>query len=370
LRPRTDSDVAIIGTGPAGASAAIALANAGYDVALFERQRPAKPQPGEVLAAAARAPLEALGLWPAFLALDPIAGNGQVSIWGRAKAYEAPGLFNAYGAGWHIDRRRFDGLLRQAAIDAGARLFPISRLTGTVAGAKGDWALQFDGRQEHRACFVVDASGRSRAFARKVGAAYENDDDLVGLPSRFTGRRGRAAEPPQLLMEAADIGWWYSAPLPGNDLVVGLMTDPGTMMSLDLRDAGIWRRHLDRTVAMAGLLSAYGDGIGPNVLLANSGRVTPAGGANWLAAGDAAASYDPLAGQGVMSALWGGVKAGEAVSNWFHGRRAPLEAYIRAQDTAYRRYLENKRAYYRQERRWPDSPFWRAQQDCSQGHAA
>src|ERR1035437_4455588 len=60
-------DAVIVGAGPAGSSAAIRLARAGWSVALIEKQRfPRRKVCGECIAASNLPLLEALGIGPAF----------------------------------------------------------------------------------------------------------------------------------------------------------------------------------------------------------------------------------------------------------------------------------------------------------------
>ncbi|CAA9514798.1 MAG: hypothetical protein AVDCRST_MAG67-3023, partial [uncultured Solirubrobacteraceae bacterium] len=63
-----DADVAIVGTGPAGAAAAIACARSGLRVALLERSRLPRERPGETLHPGVEAPLRELGVLERVLA--------------------------------------------------------------------------------------------------------------------------------------------------------------------------------------------------------------------------------------------------------------------------------------------------------------
>ncbi|MGV3741551.1 MAG: NAD(P)/FAD-dependent oxidoreductase [Burkholderiaceae bacterium] len=137
---RTEFDAIIIGAGPAGSTAAIRLAQAGWSVALIEKQRfPRRKVCGECLAAGNLTLLDALGVGAAFHALagpelkqvallhggDSIAADlpacdGQPHAWGRA-----------------LGREQLDVLLLQRAIALGAHVlqpWAVQRVDGQ-AGA-------------------------------------------------------------------------------------------------------------------------------------------------------------------------------------------------------------------------------------------
>ena len=142
----------MIGAGPAGCAAAIALARAGRQVLLLERQAEARESVcGEFLGADAAAALAALGLDPA--ALGGVALLRARVGWGRREAG-----FALPFAAWGLPRRLLDGALREAAVAAGAEL----RAGITVQAAERDadgWRLRLPGA-EVAARQVVLATGK------------------------------------------------------------------------------------------------------------------------------------------------------------------------------------------------------------------
>jgi flavin-dependent dehydrogenase len=81
-------------------------------------------------------------------------------------------------------------------------------------------------------------------------------------------------------------------------------------------------------------------------------------GDGWVAAGDAAVSFDPLSSHGILNALHTGTLAGSAVHAHLAGDVRALDAYARHVDALYAAHLRHLHAYYAMERRWPDHPFW------------
>jgi flavin-dependent dehydrogenase len=81
-------------------------------------------------------------------------------------------------------------------------------------------------------------------------------------------------------------------------------------------------------------------------------------GDGWIAAGDAAAAYDPLSSHGIGSALAGGRQAADAVAAHLDGDGAAFTNYRERLLAEYARYLWTRDGYYRDERRWSGAPFW------------
>jgi hypothetical protein len=50
-------------------------------------------------------------------------------------------------------------------------------------------------------------------------------DQLVGIVGFFESRGGDAHYDRRTLVEASENGWWYSALLPANKLIIAYMTD-------------------------------------------------------------------------------------------------------------------------------------------------
>ena len=98
-------DVAVLGGGPSGTAAAITLVRAGYLVTVFERSSYEAFRIGETFPPEVREPLIELGAWQEFLTQGYVESPGVAVAWGRAVLYDNDYILNAYGPGWHVDRR-------------------------------------------------------------------------------------------------------------------------------------------------------------------------------------------------------------------------------------------------------------------------
>jgi flavin-dependent dehydrogenase len=352
-------DVAVIGGGPAGASTAVTLARAGVRVALFERAAKFVPKVGEALPPRVAVVLKSLGVWERFLADDHLRCYGNRSAWGTSRLQEYDFIFDPHGCGWHVDRARFDARLVAAARDAGALWLNDAKVIGWLRSGEG-WSLEV--RRQGRASkicarFVVDASGRAAVFARAQGAQRRRYDRLVGLAVRLVV--ADTAEPDTFtLVESVADGWWYSAQLPGRKLVAVFMSDADLLSRCSVRTAIGWLSLLGAARHTCARVEGCVQEGRPVVAAATSSALHRVAGDSWVAVGDAAASYDPLSSQGVVTALEDGQRAGHAVRDWLRGDSGTLAAYADLAGVLYRNYLAQRYSYYYTEQRWTSSPFW------------
>src|SRR3979409_1478164 len=118
-----ETDVVVIGGGPAGSATALGLSREGHSVAIIERSDYKNTRVGETLPPSVRRLLTDLGLWDKFVADTHSASAGICSVWGQSDVRENDFILNPYGMGWHVDRSRFDRMLAEAAEKEGAVLY-------------------------------------------------------------------------------------------------------------------------------------------------------------------------------------------------------------------------------------------------------
>lgn len=370
--------IAIVGGGPAGCAVALALAQRGVrDVALFDAGGRPGFRIGESLPGAALPLLRRLGVWDAFAQAGHLPGEGSTALWGKDRPGHNDGLFLPFGGGWHLDRAAFDRQMRTAVQAAGVPLFSPLKLRAAAPLPGGGHALRFDGiagAQSVEAGFLVDATGIGAAALRGLKVA-RNRLDALAVHFHVVPLATPGEVPPRTFLEAAPEGWWYASPIPGGRMVLALATDLATARAEGLGTAEGLRAALRHTRLIAPLLArgtpeAEGDRA-PDLCVAPTAILSAVAGADWLAAGDAAASCDPLLSQGLIRALDEGIAAATAIAEARAGAGdAPLMAY---QAAVFRRFTANVRlhaGFYAAESRWPDAPFWRARRPAGLWDAA
>jgi len=195
-------DVAVVGAGPAGASAAILLARAGWSVALIERQRfPRRKVCGECIAASNLALLDALGVGPEVERLAGVELRRVALLRGTERVVAALPAADAPGRRWGraLGREQLDTLLAQQAALAGATLFQPCALQA-IEGSPGRFLLRLrpDGEAAAEttieAPLVVAAHGSWEPLPAERGERREQrrPSDLFAFKANF---RASAIEP-------------------------------------------------------------------------------------------------------------------------------------------------------------------------------
>ena len=165
-------------------------------------------------------------------------------------------------------------------------------------------------------------------------------------------------------MESIADGWWYSASLAGGRGVAMLMTDS------DLRRCSTWDERLRQAVATAGRLESWRE-TGETMVCAAHSQVSPVVAAeSWVAAGDAAAAFDPISSLGIGFSLRSGMEAARVAAAATESNTQPVSGYTASVARIYAEYRSRLRSIYSLERRWPWAPFWARRGDRASGGPA
>jgi flavin-dependent dehydrogenase len=306
--------------------------------------------------------LDRLGLADAFRADGHCPCPGSMSVWGRNRPGYNDFILNPIGPAWHIDRPRFEAMLRTRAQQAGASIWTATRAVA-VDDADDDGFIVTVQQRSHgtrrvRAAWVLDATGCAAWFARRHGATRRTHDRMVAIVR--LAAIGSGTFTAQTLVEATAPGWWYCARLPHDRIVTVLITDQRQARDYLLADYARWRELLAGTTLLAPRLDACRlDEQRFRTYPVTSAMLDRVEAKRWLAIGDAASALDPIASQGIYKALADAADATEVIAAAAGRRAQPPWSYTERVTARFEDYLANRAYLYGLERRWADAPFWR-----------
>jgi hypothetical protein len=248
-----------------------------------------------------------------------------MAAWGDSRLASNEFLFHAHQVGWRLDCAAFDQMLVKAASSRVSALFQAKVVA--LDKQTGEWCVSLSDGSIHTAHFVVDATGRAAALARRCRLRPINCDHLVSCCFR-AGSRSDGTE--GLMIESFAEGWWYAAMIPGGDRVFVCMTDADRVRPLELLSGRGFVRLLAETEHIR-RVADLGDRFGRPA-------IWPAG----------------------SRALGSGVFASYAIADWLRcGDPRGLSRYRLVLQREFATYRGALRKYYALQQRWPDSPFWR-----------
>ena len=228
----------------------------------------------------------------------------------------------------------------------------------------GRWRIAFEGREGSGVCeadFVIDATGRAAQLACAQGATRELFDQLVGVVVTLEAAAGRSSS--MSLVESVPQGWWYSAPLANGGLTVAYLSDADLIDTQRICDEAGWFDALDAAAQTRSRLAPWlvardRPPLHPKVVHAGSACTSKMAGPDWLAVGDAAASFDPLSSQGIGWAMTTAYHGALAASKHLDGDPVSLDNYEGLARNLFADYQQQLAEHYAVERRWPDATFW------------
>ena len=295
-----DTDVAVVGAGPAGAAAALFAARRGHRVIIFDKQDFPRDKPcGEGLMPGGRPALRELGLEDAVVSggAPPLRGLQFGLAEQPPVAVPFPEL-DGEQAGLGIRRLTFDARMADAvAHDPLIQFCPHTEARDVRTNADGTASVITAGG-EVRSRFVAVADGLRSAFRHRLGwtvgprpphrygiVAHWTIDAPVDPWVRITFDRGLEV---------------YEGPVAGNQRMVGLlcyqdrMREFGGRLEARYREIALALRPALRSADLVGPVSA----VGPFWYRASTvaqGRV--------FLIGDAGGFSDPITGEGVAAGL-------------------------------------------------------------------
>ena len=313
---RDDSfDVAVLGGGPAGASAARLIASHGHTVVLLTRA-PTRPSLAESLPPSVGKLMDRVGVGSAVDGAGFVRATGNTVWWGRSAARVES--FGGGSLGWQVRRDTFDTVLLAEAEEAGARVVrrAIVREVTRGPGASGTSIVHYDLRGRPRlltARWVLDCTGRAGLLARRDWRRADPAGRTLALAGVWDRRGGWTTldDETHTLVESYDGGWAWSVPVTRTRRYVTVMVDPAVTPIRRAGEPDTLATVYDAELAKATRLHDLVRSPGRRARLAT--RVFARDASSYdasrfsddglLLVGDAASFIDPLSSYGIKKAL-------------------------------------------------------------------
>ncbi len=361
--PIQQTDILIIGGGPAGASAGLALLKRGdLKVCIVEPEAATEHRYVEHLASKARATLEYLEVWDEFKATQALQAATSEVVWGMPALRPLNSMFDTQTAVWPIERQSFEQLLADVFVRRGGQWLAATQVVTCVRHAKRGWMVQLKSAQgETRVVmckFIIDASGRRGVMRTNLNLGLCVHDRLVGVSSVGSMCPAEAQLEVEHRIEACEYGWWMIAPLPDNRVSVTLMSDPDVINEKHATNPEVWQKLLKQLPVSGAVMSRVVFDEAPRAFPFYSSYLREAGGKDWVAVGDAVACFDPITSVGLARALASGVHGAYLAVDSMFSTGELLPAYSHAIVQEFKQNQQKQWQVYQREARWASAPFW------------
>jgi menaquinone-9 beta-reductase len=348
MSTRRESDVIVVGGGPAGSTLAWDLARQGVRVTVLERARfPREKVCGDYVEPRGLRVLERMGCLDALEAGGPlpISDTATYVDWECRYSGEIP--FYGLGGGlpphgYIIPRDELDDAMLAAAAEAGATVHQETSVTSVDAGPAG---VEVEARRgtktvRYRAKLVAGADGVNSVVGRSAGLTVDDPRTTVVAQRAYASVDGDVGEAVFFFDEDFFPGYGWVFPLAGGraNLGVGMLAE--TRHRLGVHVPELFDRFVNRlrdvhprcgrlelcSPPIGGIVKTYGV-VGPNHF---DGGVL---------VGDAGSFVDPITGEGITPAMESALLASPVL-------RAALDAdrfdagLLSAYETAFRAHFD------------------------------
>jgi flavin-dependent dehydrogenase len=323
VEPQTD--VAVIGGGPAGSTVSALIAQEGFRVQLFERERFPRFHIGESLIPETYWVLKRLGMLEK-MRESAFVKKYSVQFVNASGKESAPFYFwdnkpHECSQTWQVVRSEFDQMMLENAREHGVLAHEGARVLDVLfdgGRAVGVTVSIGDGPVETvKARVVVDASGQSgllqKKFKLRVWDPVLNKSAIWTYWEGAYRDTGKDEGATMVLQTANRKGWFWYIPLHEDRVSVGIVAPFDYLIKGRPDHARTYEEEVARCPAVQKRLAPGRRVTGYFATRDYSYRSTKVAGEGWVLVGDAFGFLDPLYSSGVLLALRSGEMAADAI---------------------------------------------------------
>ena len=326
-------DAVVIGGGPAGACAAITLADAGKSVLILERERFPRFRIGESFLPKTLELLQEFGIEERMRALPHWEKKGIAIGFGDGRRALTPIAFSdmMHGArfdAFNIRRSSFDQMLLDVAQERGTEVIQGTGLSSIESLSSGDVRIRLDDDTPVRAHTLIDASGQAAVVGRKLKTRriMEQFRNVAYFEHFENVERNSGEQENYASVIMCREGWFWLIPLDEKTTSVGAVLDENIARRIDVPANRRLRWCIDNCPLVAQAMS-QAQGPETNQVTSDfSYTCSPYAGPGYFLVGDAAAFVDPVWSTGATLGMLGGQHAAQVLCQILDGRISEAQA--------------------------------------------
>ncbi len=314
-------DVAIIGGGPGGSTAATLLARVGRRVVVLEREKFPRFHIGESLLPFSLQAFDRLGVREKLdRAFMPKHGGQIVAACGSKdiKFYFKDGFRSRRDRSYQVTRSEFDQLLLDHSRENGAEVREETTVNGISFGRDGvELNVETAGRGSSvvRALYLLDCSGRQTVVGNffQLKKSYEHLQKFSLFAHYENVDRPDGIDGTLIRMVRGLDRWFWMIPLSPTRMSVGVVMDTSTFRTMKLSPEAALDQCINEQPMMLEKMTRAERVTPVHSAGDYSYRNAPLYGERWLLVGDAAGFIDPVFSSGVFLAIGSAEKAADAL---------------------------------------------------------
>lgn len=338
-----DYDVAVVGGGPAGCTAATLLAQHGHKVLLLERDQHPRFHIGESMLPFSEPVVKRLGI-----------------DWGNSGLFKSGAVFMDETSGqrmhfplsidrnaYQIERAPFDQLLFENAAAHGVDCRQRENVVSVECTA--DAANIVSEHRHYRCRYLIDATGRAALMGKQAKSIQKIDN--LGKFAVYSHYQQIAAGPEadelfasgNIYVPVVDIGWIWIIPLSGRRLSVGLVVQKQSTAGGNAEQ--LFQRYLAASPILERLLTGAHQAAPIRVEADFSYSNQQRYGERYACCGDAAGFLDPVFSSGVFLAFTSAARIADRLHQGLSEQREADPGLHEADDAAYMLSFDTMRLF-------------------------